>query len=279
MWLPKMKSGDKAIAERYKKSITRSLEGMEIGDMDLPDIVKMAVNTSLSMGKKRGGGVQGWSPLARLIEIQKGLAGTAVKSIGKSSYNIIMQKRIRQVTLDIRNITLNEEEVMWKEQNIKDAPTTWQQWKLEYPTKGLALELYMKLQGLLTEQRRKDLRILHGGRMRKLQEAADEGKIGAILDKITGEKVPFVLDSIKDGEETVNDPKEVTKRVTKLFRDWFFRSEADAARDHGISDAVINNDKDKFMEITESLKIPPNVADQVWSSCSIREASHELLEE
>ncbi len=92
--------------------------------------------------------------------------------------------------------------------------------------------------------------------MRKIQEEADEGEIGAILKKITGDKAPFSLDSIKVGETLVNDKSEITKIVTKLFRDWFFRSEEDAWRDHGIADAITCEDRDRFMEITESLKVP-----------------------
>ncbi len=106
--------------------------------------------------------------------------------------------------------------------------------------------------------------------MKKLQEAADEGKIGAILKKITGDNPPFSRDSIKDGDKQITDKIEITKVITKLFRDWFFRSETDAWRDHNISDAVICEDKDRFLEITTSLKVPPSIAEKIWDSCKIR---------
>jgi hypothetical protein len=37
--------------------------------------------------------------------------------------------------------------------------------------------------------------------MRKMQEAADEGKIGRILKMITGGRPPFSLDCIRVGEK------------------------------------------------------------------------------
>ena len=115
--------------------------------------------------------------------------------------------------------------------------------------------------------------------MRKIQEAADEGKIGAILNKITGDKPPFSLDNIKVGEAQVTDKVEITRIITKLFRDWFFRSEHDAWRDHGISDAIICEDKDRFLEITGTLKVPPDIANKIWDSCRIKQLDTEARTE
>ena len=61
----------------------------------------------------------------------------------------------------------------------------WGEWKLVYPNKLLLMEAHRHLQSNLTEQRRRELRIIHGGRMRKMQEAADEGKVGKMLKMIT----------------------------------------------------------------------------------------------
>ena len=126
------------------------------------------------------------------------------------------------------DLEINEEEKEWMADNVGYIPGNWTQRQLELPTKNHLMECYVKHQNNLTETRRRDLRILHGGRMRKIQEAADEGKIGAILKEITGDKSPFSLDCIKVGESQVTDKTDITKIITKLFRDWFFRSEEDA---------------------------------------------------
>ena len=65
------------------------------------------------------------------------------------------------------------------------------------------------------------------------------------------------MESIRDGDKVISDPHEITAVITKVFRDWFYRSEKDAWRDHGISDAVIGNDRDRFLEIAGPLKSPP----------------------
>ena len=41
--------------------------------------------------------------------------------------------------------------------------------------------------------------------MRKMQEAADEGKVGKILKMITGNRPPFSLDCSRVGEKNITD--------------------------------------------------------------------------
>ena len=60
---------------------------------------------------------------------------------------------------------------------------------MEFPTKLALVTSFLELQKHLTHNRRRELRLLHGGRMRKMQEAADEGKIGAILKSIIGKSL------------------------------------------------------------------------------------------
>ena len=115
--------------------------------------------------------------------------------------------------------------------------------------------------------------------MRKMQEAADEGKVGKILKMITGNRPPFSLDCIRVGEKNITDATEIKKKVTELFREWFFRAETDAWRDHNISDAIICEDKGRYMDITSSLEIPPHIAEKVWESCKKKEIPKEGLDE
>jgi hypothetical protein len=132
---------------------------------------------------------------------------------------------------------------------------------------------------LLTAQRRRDLRVLHGGRMRKIQEMADEGKIGNLLKSIVGRREPFTMESIRDGDKLITDPYEISRLITKVFREWFYRGDKEAWRDHNISDAIIGNDKDRFLEVAHSLEVPPDVALKVWESCKIKTLNRAAMAE
>ena len=44
-----------------------------------------------------------------------------------------------------------------------------------------------------------------------------------------------------------------------------------------ISDAIICEDKGKYMDITTSLEIPPHIAEKVWKSCKKKEIPKEGL--
>jgi hypothetical protein len=78
------------------------------------------------------------------------------------------------------------------------------------------------------------------------------------------------MESIRDGDKLITDPHEISKVITKVFRDWFFRGEKEAWRDHNVSDAIIGDDKDRFMEVALSLEVPPEVAEKIWESCRIK---------
>ena len=57
--------------------------------------------------------------------------------------------------------------------------------------------------------------------MRKMQEAADEGKIGRILKMITGGRPPFSLDCIRVGEKNVTDAAKLRYWVVSRVADMF----------------------------------------------------------
>ena len=226
-WAPSFGSGDKKSAEKFTDTLQEMSEYMDIKGMDIPEIVKLATHTAAKIGKERArkANLGGWSPLSRLMELESGLLGTAIKTYGKMSYERLIPRYIKSALRDSRKIHLNDEEREWRDSNLTEPPENWTQWKLCYPTKILLMEAYQHLQSNLTEQRRRELRIIHGGRMRKMQEAADEGKIGRILKMITSKRPAFSLDCIRVGEKNVTDAEEITKQVTELFREWFFRSD------------------------------------------------------
>jgi hypothetical protein len=106
--------------------------------------------------------------------------------------------------------------------------------------------------------------------MRKIQEMADEGKIGALLKSITGKRESFTMESVRDGDRLITDPHEITRLITNVFREWFYRGEKDAWRDHNISDAIIGGDLDRFMEVAATLGVTADIAAKVWESCKTK---------
>ena len=60
-------------------------EYMDLEGMDIPGIVKVATQAATKIGKDRArkANVGGWSPLSRLMELEAGLLGTAIKTFGK----------------------------------------------------------------------------------------------------------------------------------------------------------------------------------------------------
>ena len=64
-------------------------EYMDVKEMDIPEMVKIATHTARKIGKdrERKNNLGGWSPLSRLMELEASLLGTAIKSFHKMSYN------------------------------------------------------------------------------------------------------------------------------------------------------------------------------------------------
>ena len=73
---------------------------------------------------------------------------------------------------------------------------------------------------------RRELRIRHGNWTRKIQEAADTGRIGGILRKIIGEDKDFSLEVLYRDGRNVTDANEIAGEVTRVFREeWFFQTD------------------------------------------------------
>ena len=276
-WAPSFSASDERSILRYTKELESIKEEIGLSGLRIPEIIKIATIAANKIGERRSKRRKpgGWSPVARLLELEMSVLGTAIKVYGKLRYHELIPKRLKQTSNDIKKLTLTEDETIWLEDNLKAIPLGWTEWKSEYPTKFTLLSAYVDRKAALTEQRRRDLRLLHGGRMRKMQEAADEGRVGALLKHIVGSKPPFSLECIRVGTKNITDAYEITRLVTEWFREWFHRGEKEAWRDHAISDAIICEDRDRFMEVVRSLGVPSETADKIWDSCRRRESPAE----
>jgi hypothetical protein len=118
----------------------------------------------------------GWSPVSRLLHIRLRVLGALFKrkvdqaSLG-ACYLYSDSKR------DLRRMVLNDEEKDWLGQNVvPESLPDWRKWQRSNTTETLRVEL-LHLRALTTKERRTELRLLHGGRMRRIQDEADAGKL------------------------------------------------------------------------------------------------------
>ena len=80
-------------------------------------------------------------------------------------------------------ITLNADEEEWLEFNgVQRGLPDWRIWQRDNQADSLLIEI-RNLRSLTTKHRRDELRILRGGRMRRMQNEADAGKIGSVLKR------------------------------------------------------------------------------------------------
>ena len=53
--------------------------------------------------------------------------------------------------------------------------------------------------------------------MSKLQDSADAGRIGGILRTIVGGSDTFLMESLRDGDQTITDGHTIHKLITAFF--------------------------------------------------------------
>ena len=92
-------------------------------------------------------------------------------------------KMYKEIKRNMKGVTLTDEEYVWLDENgVSPALPDWDRWTKSLEIIELSKEI--KLLNKLTSSRmRKELRIRHDDWMRKIQEAADVGKIGRMMRK------------------------------------------------------------------------------------------------
>ena len=76
----------------------------------------------------------------------------------------------------------------------------------------------MHINKLTTSKRRDELRLLHGGWMRRIQDAADVGKIGGVLKQLMGEEKAFKLEVLYGEDENEVDSVRISGAGDKILR-------------------------------------------------------------
>ena len=84
----------------------------------------------------------------------------------------------------MREIELTDEEKTWLDENgVEGSLPGWKAFQVRANVSELAAEVKY-LDKLTSSKMRRELRLIHGDRTRKIQEAADKGRIGGILRKL-----------------------------------------------------------------------------------------------
>ena len=118
---------------------------------------------------------------------------------------------------DITSITLNADEEEWLEFNgVQRRIPDWRVWQRDNDADSLLIEI-RHLRSLTTRHRRDELRILHGGRMRLIQDEACARKIGSMLKKIMAKSSSFSMEVLYGQNGNTTDPLEIARIVTELF--------------------------------------------------------------
>ena len=92
--------------------------------------------------------------------------------------------------------------------------------------------------------------------MRRLQDAADAGKIGGVLRRIMAKSKSFSLEALYNDDGTVTDPDEVARIVTEFFRMWFNSTTEDDIRDDCVAKYSAENNIGGWEKLSESMGIP-----------------------
>ena len=136
---------------------------------------------------------------------------------------------------DSARLVLSDDELDWLDNNgiVRELPV-WREWLSKMDPELLRSEI-QHLKRLTTKERRDELRLIHGGRMRRIQDKSDAGKIGAMLKGIMAKSSSFSMDVLYNDQGNIVDTEEISRIVTDFFRDWFNASEDDDLRDEDVA--------------------------------------------
>ena len=164
---------------------------------------------------------------------------------------------------DIHKVTLNPDEETWLSDNgvERDLPD-WRRWIRTNTLESLRSEV-KHLKELTTKERRSELRLLHGGRMRRIQDQADAGKIGAVIRSIMAKSKSFSLDVLYSDDGNTTDADEISRIVTEFFKEWFSTSPDDSWRDEGAADLSGAGDTEGWKALANRLNVKWELASEI----------------
>ena len=181
---------------------------------------------------------------------------------------------------DLRKIELNEDELDWLEMNgISRELPDWRVWQRDNSDPDLLLIQIRHLRSLTTRKMRDELRILHGGRMRRMQDEADAGRIGPILKRVMAKTSNFSMEVLYHPDGNITDPDEVANIVTTFVETWLSSPDEEDGRDADISDFSTKGDRTGWNKLAGDLGIPLEHAEEVLAGMADKPLSSEAKAE
>ena len=215
---PNLQAGDVGGLRRLNQAMMKHFTG-DASNHSIEDITEWTVKQARAIAASRNSrnNPNGWSPLSRLLHLRLRALGALYKRIMDGSgigpcYRLYMDAR-----RDSTHVSLNDDEAnRLVENDIEKSLPEWRVWQRDMDKERLRAEI-QRLRNLSTRERRNELRILHGGRMRRIQDAADVGKIGAMLKGIMAKSTAFSMDVLYDKDKNIVDANEISHIITEFF--------------------------------------------------------------
>ena len=276
--IPTIRPGDAGAKRRIKKEMETHLCG-KLEDWSLNQLTKRTANRAKEIAKKRNkkDNPDGWSPLARLMRLKVKILGAVLKRMERKLDIQVCSRLFKEVKSDIVAIELSEAELTWMDENgVTGNLPNWKDFKSRINKEDLVKEVKI-LNKLSSSKMRRELRLKHDVWTRKIQEAADKGKIGMVLKSIMREDKDFSLEVLYgEGEEpNKTDSDKIAGIVTKHFGGQFDLTAEEDANDLILSDLSSKGDKAGFDKMSTEQGIPEDVAERVFGGLTAKHLPEE----
>jgi hypothetical protein len=242
--MPTIRASDKGAVRQIGRAFCK-YNSEEIERMDTEEITRITMEAvkRISEGRSARNNPNGWSALARVVNMRISVHGTYIKVKDRLDREKIMKERVEELMRREKKMVLSDDEIGWMNDNgLNNRPVTWKEWKEIYWRPSYNYDQYMRLQGLNSGRRRREWRMMSRNRMCRIQSEADAGRIGGVIREIINKRKGFKMEVIIDKDKCINDPKEVTEVGTSHFQQWFERSDAERERDGRLQRLIANND-------------------------------------
>jgi hypothetical protein len=225
--IPTIRPGDAGAKRRLLKAMEKIVaEGLDNWTHD--QLVVWTANKAKEIAKSRNrkDNPDGWSPLTRIMRLKVKMLGMVYRRIVGGKGFGDCYKLFKETKRNMREVTITDEEQVWLDDNgVTGSLPDWKRWIDNLEKSELAKEI-KHLNKLTSSRMRKELRSRHDDRMRKIQDAADKGKIRRIIKQIIGGDKEFSLEVLYNEGENMTDGDEIATEVNDIFgQSWFFQSE------------------------------------------------------
>ena len=263
---PRLKSSDKGGLRRLNRALAKEFSG-DISTYSIAAITDWTVRDERKIASSQSSkfNLNGWSPTSRLLQVKLRVLGARLTRLLDGAGTAGCHSMYTDARKDMAAIKLTEDEENWLEENgISRELPPWSEWRRSNNKETLT-PIVAHLKSLNTRKVRDELRVLHGGRMRRIQDAADAGKIGPILRSIMAKSKSFSLEVLYNDEGNITDPDEVARIVSEFFKKWFDSSDEDEVRDEQVADYSAAGNEAGWCKLAERLEIPWAQSKRCWT--------------